>query len=78
MAAAWLAIASWHQGRRDEAKTWFDQADRYVRRSESRRPSRVSSIAPGGPGPKVALLIAWREAQGLLLDADFPADPFAR
>jgi hypothetical protein len=24
------------------------------------------------------LLIAWREAQGLLLDADFPADPFAR
>ena len=23
------------------------------------------------------LLIAWREAQGLLLDADFPAEPFA-
>jgi len=23
---AWLAISLWHQGRRDEATTWFDQA----------------------------------------------------
>jgi len=77
--AAWLAKSLLHQGRRDEAKTWFDQADRFIRARvpggrpelEHRPPEAVSRWGWW------QLLLAWREAQALLLDGPFPADPFA-
>jgi WD40 repeat protein/serine/threonine protein kinase/tetratricopeptide (TPR) repeat protein len=80
-AMAWLATCLLHHGRSDEAKTWFDQADRFARAHvPDGHPEREQ------PAPDLGepwnwwwdLLIAWREAQGLLLDEAFPADPFAR
>jgi hypothetical protein len=77
-AAAWLAIASWHQGRREESRTWFGQIDHYIRaRLPNGRPD-LDHRTPLGQDDWCYLLIAWREAHGLLLDGDFPADPFAR
>jgi WD40 repeat protein/tetratricopeptide (TPR) repeat protein len=79
-AMAWLVTCLLHQGRRDEARTWFDQADRFLRAHvPDGRPEREH------PAPDLGeawnwwwdLLIAWREAQGLVLDEAFPADPFA-
>jgi WD40 repeat protein/serine/threonine protein kinase/Tfp pilus assembly protein PilF len=80
-ATAWLATCLLHQGRRDEARTWFNQADRCVRAQlPDGRPEREQ------PAPRLGetwnwwwdLLLAWREAQGLLLDEAFPTDPFSR
>jgi tetratricopeptide (TPR) repeat protein len=78
--AAWLATCLLHQGRRDEATTWFDQADRFVRAQvPGGRPEREHSRPNLGEEWNWwwDLLLAWREAQGLLLDESFPADPFA-
>jgi eukaryotic-like serine/threonine-protein kinase len=79
LGAAWLAIATRHQGRHDEAKTWFDRADRFVHERLPHERPELEHRTPGDVGfvDWCRLLIAWREAQGLLLDADFPADPFA-
>jgi WD40 repeat protein/tetratricopeptide (TPR) repeat protein len=77
LSAAWLAIASWRQGRREESRTWFGRADRFVRAQlPDDRPDldhRSPSVAEWA-----YVLIAWREAWGLLLDVDFPADSFVR
>ncbi len=77
---AWLAIALWHQGRRREAKAEFDRADRYVRAQLSGGRPDVQHRPPArwGAWDWWYLIIAWREAQGLLLDGAFPADAFAR
>jgi tetratricopeptide (TPR) repeat protein len=77
---AWLAIALWHQDRRGEAKTWFDQADRVIRAQVPGGRPEFEHRPPQLPHPWDwwHLMIAWREAQGLLLDGSFPVDPFAR
>jgi hypothetical protein len=80
LVAAWLAVATWHEGRRDEAKTWFDRADHLVR---ERIPGVRPELEHRSPAGVIMLdwyrlLIAWREVRTLLLDGDFPADPFAR
>jgi hypothetical protein len=78
-AMAWLATSLFHQGR-GEARSWFDQADRFARdHVPDGHPERDH------PAPDLGeawnwwwpLLVAWREAQGLFLDESFPADPFA-
>ncbi len=79
IAAAWMAIATWHQGRRDEARSWCARADRYVPEGV---PAGYTGLENRPPPGMYAfdgwrLLIARREAQALLFDADFPADPFA-
>jgi tetratricopeptide (TPR) repeat protein len=77
---AWLATCLLHQGRHDEARTWFDQADRFVR---AHVPGGRPELEHPAPDVKEAsnwwwdLLLAWREAQGLLLDEQFPVDAFA-
>ena len=55
IAAAWMAIATWHQGRRDEARSWFARADRFVLErlpggsiGREYRPPRMWSLATGG------------------------------
>ena len=78
LGAAWMAIALWHQGRRDEAKVWFDRADRFLR---ARVPGGRPEVEHRPPSVPIFcdwwhLLVAWREAQGLILDGDFPTDPF--
>ena len=79
IAAAWMAIATWHQGRRDEAKSWYARADRFVTgRVPGGRPELEHHPPDVAPVDWWPLLIARREAEGLLLDAGFPADPFAR
>jgi Tfp pilus assembly protein PilF len=77
---AWLAIALLHQGRRDEAKTWFDRADRFVRAHLPGGRPELEHRPPDGlhTWDWWHLIIVWREAQVLLLDGAFPADPFAR
>jgi WD40 repeat protein len=80
LARAWLTIALALEGRRDEAKACFDQADRFVRsqvtdgRPEREQPAPLTLA----PHSWWRLLLAWREAHGLILDGPFPANPFAR
>jgi hypothetical protein len=77
---AWLAICLLHQGRRDEARTWFDRADRFVRAHvPDGHPDRDHPVPDLGEPWNWwwDLLVAWREAQGSLLDEAFPADSFA-
>jgi tetratricopeptide (TPR) repeat protein len=76
----WLAIALWHQGRREEAKACFDRIDHFVRARlpggrpelEHRPPDELD------PWSWWHVIIIWREAHALLLHDAFPADPFAR
>jgi tetratricopeptide (TPR) repeat protein len=77
--AAWLAIALLQEHRANEAKTWFEEADRFLR-------ARITGGRPEleQPPPEALdfwawcrLLIPWGEAQALLTDGRFPADPFA-
>ncbi len=79
LGAAWMAIALWHEGRRDQAKDWFDRADRFLR---DRVPGGRPEVEHRPPSAPIFcdwwhLLVAWREAQGLILDGSFPPDPFA-
>ena len=76
---AWMAIALAHQGRHAEAKTWFDQTDRFVR-------AQLDGKAPDPEQPRPdtvhaqdwwRLLLARREAEALVLDGSFPVDPLA-
>lgn len=79
--AAWMAIATWQQGRRDEARSWSARADRFVSELRFRGHSGLEFRAPPGVWPPSdwwRLLIARREAHALIFDADFPAHPFAR
>ncbi len=77
--AAWLAIALLQEHRAHEAKSWIEEADRFLR-------ARVTGGRPEleQPPPEALnfwawcrLLIPWRAAQALLTDSRFPADPFA-
>ena len=80
LATAWMAIATWHQRRRDEARSWFTRGDRFMPASTSGGRSGLADRTPFRvfDGDWCRMLIARCEAHGLLLDADFPADPFGR
>ena len=78
LATAWMAIATWHQGA--ATRSWFARGDRFM---PARASGGRSGLADRTPfrvfdGDWCRILIARREAHGLLLDADFPADPFGR
>ncbi len=79
-AAAWLAIALRQQGRLDEARAWFDRADRFLHAQEPGGLSHLEHRPPESVNHWQfwALFLAWREAQTLILDDAFPTDPFAR
>ena len=80
LGAAWLALALARDGHLDLAQAWFDQADRYIQAQfggirpelDHVPPSRIKAVEWW------PLFVAWREAQGLLLDGNFPANPFVR
>ena len=80
LARAWLTVALALDGRRDEAKACFDQADHFVRAQlPDGRPEREQPAPPTlDPNSWWRLLLAWRDAQGLVLDGPFPTSPFAR
>ena len=77
--AAWLAVALLHEHRRDEAKTWFKKADRFLRVRLASGRTELEEPPPDEVNfwNWCRLMIAWREAQALLLDEAVPADPFA-
>jgi eukaryotic-like serine/threonine-protein kinase len=78
--AAWMAIATWQQRRRDEARSWSARADRFVAEHRLRGHSGPEFRPPEGIffADWWRILVARREAHALIFDADFPADPFAR
>jgi hypothetical protein len=52
-----LAMTRWHEGKRDEARQWFDQALAWIERTQSEDPElrRVHAEAAallGRPGPQ--------------------------
>lgn len=78
---AWLAICLSHQGRRGEAISTFAHADRFVRAQVPGGRPEIEQEPPEIAGESWIwwdLIIAWREAQGLIMDGSFPAEPFAR
>ncbi len=79
LVASWLSLTTRRQGRAAEAKTWFDQADRFLReRAPGGRPDREHRPPDGLDHLDWwRLLIAWGEARDLFLDDAFPARPFA-
>jgi WD40 repeat protein/tetratricopeptide (TPR) repeat protein len=78
--ATWMAITTWQQGRRDEARAWLAKTDRFVSERVKNAPTELEGRPPEGfnPGHWWRIRIAQREAQHLILDSEFPADPFAR
>ncbi len=72
-----LAMAHHRLGNRNEARRWLEKA-------HGRRGDPARGIQPGEPIPsspvwwdRVEFRLLLREADAMILDADFPADPFA-
>ncbi len=81
LASSWLAIALAHQRRRAEAESAFAHADRFVRTQLAGEHPELDHTAPytmPNPWDWWRLLLAWREAQALVMDGAFPSRPFAR
>ncbi len=79
--AVWMAIATWQQGRRDEATSRSARADRFVCEQSLHGHSFLEFRAPPTVWPPSdwwRLLVACREDHALIFDANFPSDPFAR
>jgi hypothetical protein len=70
-----MTIATWQQGRRDEARSWCARADRFM---PEENPGDRNGLGYCPP-PGISGVDWWRLliARRLLFDADFPADPFA-
>jgi len=68
-----LAMASWQQGEKDQAGTWFDKADAWTREkdpgnTELRQFWKEAAELLGRPGPEGAAPPS----------GELPANPFAR
>jgi tetratricopeptide (TPR) repeat protein len=84
MNAYGLALAHHRLGHRDEARRWLERAETWLNRLD--RTYAVESPVNLSGQPQVPVTFAFwvyaqllrREAAGPILDAAFPADPFAR
>jgi hypothetical protein len=79
-----LAIAHHRLGHPDQARGWLDRAEPWLRRLDRTYSEEAPMIRTGQP-PVAVPFEFWvyaqvlrREAAGPILDAAFPADPFAR
>jgi WD40 repeat protein len=71
-----LAMAHHRLGHRDEARHWLEQA--HGRRGDAVRRRDVESLAWRGAGwDRLEFRLLLREADAMILDAGFPADPFS-
>jgi hypothetical protein len=71
-----LAMAHHRLGHREEARQWLEQA--HGRRGDARSRRRVEYLASSGAWwDRLEFQLLLREADAMVLDAAFPADPFA-
>jgi hypothetical protein len=79
-----LALAHHRLGHTDEARRWLDRAESWLNRLDRAYAAEAPGILSGQPQVPVSFefwvyaQVLRREAAGLILDASFPSDPFAR
>ena len=84
MNAYGLAVAHHRLGHPDEARRWLEKAEAWLSRLDKTYAAEAPGILTGQPQVPVTFeywvyaQLLRREAAGQILDARFPADPFAR
>jgi hypothetical protein len=79
-----LALAHHRLGHSDQARGWLDKAESWLNRLDQIYSAEAPGILTGQPRVSVSFefwvyaQVLRREAAGPILDAAFPADPFAR